>query len=62
MIKKASERAQREQRAKSEGTFGTHSYSGTDASVYDALDPELTTEFVGYDQYGSRVRSYSTYK
>ena len=43
------ENAQNEQRAKSEGTFGTHSYSGTDASVYDALDPELTTEFVGYD-------------
>ena len=42
-------KAQKEQRAKSEGTFGTHSYSGTDASVYDALDPELTTEFVGYD-------------
>ena len=43
------EKGLKEQRAKSEGTFGTHSYSGTDASVYDALDPELTTEFVGYD-------------
>ena len=47
--KEGFEKAQKEQRAKSEGTFGTHSYSGTDASVYDALDPELTTEFVGYD-------------
>ena len=47
--KEGLEKAQKEQRAKSEGTFGTHSYSGTDASVYDALDPELTTEFVGYD-------------
>ena len=48
-VKEGFEKAQKEQRAKSEGTFGTHSYSGTDASVYDALDPELTTEFVGYD-------------
>ena len=47
--KEGFEKAQNVQRAKSEGTFGTHSYSGTDASVYDALDPELTTEFVGYD-------------
>ena len=47
--KEGFEKAQKEQRAKSEGTFGTHSYSGTDASVYDALNPELTTEFVGYD-------------
>ena len=47
--KEGFEKAQKEQRSKSEGTFGTHSYSGTDASVYDALDPELTTEFVGYD-------------
>ena len=47
--KEGFKKAQKEQRAKSEGTFGTHSYSGTDASVYDALDPELTTEFVGYD-------------
>ena len=43
------EKAQKEQRAKSEGTFGTHSYSGTDASVYDELDAELQTAFVGYD-------------
>ncbi|MDO5589530.1 MAG: alanine--tRNA ligase [Lachnospiraceae bacterium] len=47
--KEGFEKAQKEQRAKSEGTFGTHSYSGTDASVYDELDAELTTEFVGYD-------------
>lgn len=47
--KEGFEKAQKEQRAKSEGTFGTHSYSGTDVSVYDELDAELTTEFVGYD-------------
>lgn len=43
------EKAQKEQRAKSEGTFGTHSYTGKEVSVYDELDPALETEFVGYD-------------
>ena len=47
--KEGFEKAQKEQRAKSEGTFGTHSYTGKDATVYDDLDAELTTEFVGYD-------------
>ena len=47
---KGFEEAQKEQRAKSEGTFGTHTYSGKDASVYDQLDAELSSEFVGYDQ------------
>ena len=47
---KGFEEAQKEQRAKSEGTFGTHNYSGKDASVYDELDAELSSEFVGYDQ------------
>ena len=44
------EKAQKEQRAKSEGTFGTHSYTGKDATVYDELDAELATEFVGYEE------------
>ena len=47
---KGFEEAQKEQRAKSEGTFGTHNYSGKDASVYDELDAELSSEFVGYNQ------------
>ena len=42
-------KAQEEQRAKSEGTFGTHSYTGKEVSVYDELDAELATEFVGYE-------------
>ena len=47
---KGFEEAQKEQRAKSEGKFGTHNYRGKDASVYDQLEPELSSEFVGYDQ------------
>ena len=39
-------KAQEEQRAKSEGTFGTHSYTGKEVSVYDQLDAALETEFV----------------
>ena len=47
--KEGFEKAQKEQRAKSEGTFGTHSYTGKDATVYDELDAELATEFTGYE-------------
>ena len=47
--KEGFEKAQKEQRAKSEGTFGTHSYTGKDVTVYDELDAELATEFVGYE-------------
>ena len=47
--KEGFEKAQKEQRAKSEGTFGTHSYTGKDATVYDELDADLATEFVGYE-------------
>ena len=47
--KEGFEKAQKEQRAKSEGTFGTHSYTGKDATVYDELEAELATEFVGYE-------------
>ncbi len=41
--------AQKAQKKKSEGTFGTHSYSGKEASVYDELDASIVSEFVGYD-------------
>ena len=55
-------KAQQEQRARSEGTFGTHSMSGKDATVYDELDPALETEFVGYDNlvYDSKVTALTT--
>lgn len=55
-------KAQQEQRAKSEGTFGTHSMSGKEASVYDQLDAELGTTFVGYDNltYTSKVTALTT--
>ena len=56
--------AQAEQRAKSAGTFGVHSMSGKDASVYDELDAALATEFVGYTNltYTSKVTALTTEK
>ena len=55
-------KAQEEQRAKSEGTFGTHSYTGKEVSVYDQLDAALATEFVGYDNltFDSKVTALTT--
>ena len=56
--------AQEAQRAKSAGTFGVHSMSGKDATVYDELDPALASEFVGYDHltYSSNVTALTTEK
>ena len=55
-------KAQMEQKAKSEGTFGVHSMSGKEASVYDNLDPAMETAFVGYDNltYKSEVIALTT--
>ena len=55
-------KAQMEQKAKSEGTFGTHTYSGKEASVYDELDAALETAFVGYDKltYESKITALTT--
>ena len=41
--------AAKAQRDTSKGTFGEHSYSGTDATVYDEIDPSVTSRFVGYE-------------
>ena len=40
-----------EAKGKSKGTFGTHSYTGAEETVYDQIDAGITTEFVGYDQF-----------
>ena len=57
-------KAQEEQRAKAKGSFGVHSMSGKDASVYDELDTELASEFVGYTNltYTSKVTALTTEK
>ena len=43
--------AAKAQRDTSKGTFGEHSYSGTDATVYDEIDPSVTSRFVGYETF-----------
>ena len=41
--------AQREKAREDRKLHGTHSLTGRDDSVYDQIDPALTTAFVGYD-------------
>ncbi|MCI9167177.1 MAG: alanine--tRNA ligase [Dorea sp.] len=43
-------KAVEEQKAKAKGTFGEHSYSGREASIYDAIDASVTSTFVGYEK------------
>lgn len=50
------------QRKKARDARGTTNYMGADATVYDQLDPELITEFVGYDnlEYQSKITALTT--
>ena len=43
------EKAKENAKKASAGTFGEHSYSGSEATVYDKIDANINTEFVGYD-------------
>ncbi len=56
------QRAAREQKQRAKGTFGEHSYSGREASVYDEIDACVTSAFVGYDhlEYDSEVTALTT--
>ena len=46
-----------EQRVKARKARGVSNYMGADATVYDEIDPSITTEFVGYDhlEYTSEI-------
>lgn len=46
----AFQKAVEEQKQKAKGTFGEHSYSGREASVYDNIDASVMSVFVGYDR------------
>lgn len=56
------QKAVKEQKQKAKGTFGEHSYSGREASVYDGIDAAVTSTFVGYDhlEYDSKVTVLTT--
>ncbi len=49
--------AMEEQRVKARKARGVSNYMGADATVYDEIDPSITTEFVGYDhlEYTSEI-------
>ncbi|SCI14840.1 Alanine--tRNA ligase [uncultured Roseburia sp.] len=43
--------AMQEQRTKARKARKTTNYMGADVTVYESIDPSVTTEFVGYDRY-----------
>lgn len=51
-----------EQRTKARNARKTTNYMGADATVYDDIDPTITTEFVGYDNdsYDSKITVLTT--
>lgn len=57
-FKKASE----EQRKVAQGTFGETNYMGADVTIYESIDPSITSEFVGYDhtEYESEITVLTT--
>ena len=54
--------AMEEQRKKARDARETTNYMGADATVYDEIDPSVTTEFVGYDHlsYESEITVLTT--
>ena len=56
--------AMEEQRTKARNAREVTNYMGADATVYDEIDPSVTTEFVGYDglEYTSKITVLTTEK
>ncbi|MDO4313837.1 MAG: alanine--tRNA ligase [Eubacteriales bacterium] len=56
------EKAMKAQRETAKGTFGEHNYMGADVTIYESIDPSVTTEFVGYENlnYDSQVTVLTT--
>ena len=54
--------AMEEQRTKARKARKVTNYMGTDATVYESIDPKITTEFVGYDNlvFSSKVTALTT--
>ncbi len=55
-------RAMEAQREVAKGTFGETNYMGADVTVYESIDPSVTSTFVGYDHlsYQSKVTVLTT--
>ena len=56
------QKAAEQQKATSKGTFGEHNYMGADVTVYESIDPSVTSTFVGYDhlEYESKISVLTT--
>ena len=52
--------AMKEQKEKARKARKTTNYMGADVTVYQSIDPALTTEFVGYDRLVSFLGDYGT--
>ncbi len=48
------QKAMEKQRKMAQKAHGTTNYMGADATVYDEIDPSVTTEFVGYDRFSHK--------
>ena len=56
------QKAAKQQKATSKGTFGEHNYMGAAVTVYESIDPSVTSKFVGYDhlEYESKISVLTT--
>ena len=56
------QKAMEAQKETAKGTFGVHNYMGADVTIYESIDPSVTTEFVGYEhqEYESPVTVLTT--
>lgn len=56
------QKAAAQQKATSKGTFGEHNYMGAAVTVYESIDPSVTSKFVGYDhlEYESKISVLTT--
>ena len=48
----------KEQKEKARKARKTTNYMGADVTVYQSIDPAITSEFVGYDQSGCMIPSH----
>ena len=46
---KGFEQSAKEQKEKAKGTFGETNYMGADVTIYESIDPSVTSVFVGYE-------------
>lgn len=55
-------KAAAEQKETSKGTFGEHSFTGAAVTVYEEIDPSVTSTFVGYEHlsYESKITVLTT--